>query len=126
MERLSAAASAVSGASASQALFSMLGTVLDFADSCSPEDDLTLLVVRRREAIMMSSPVRAIRIFRLLTGGRLRSCERRMPTGEEIFQIAELKFTPGSPSCNGGSGTGGVSKFMAKDGYGNAIHLNLP
>jgi serine phosphatase RsbU (regulator of sigma subunit) len=51
MERLASAASAVSNVSASKALFSLLGTVLDFADSCSPGDDLTLLVVRRREAI---------------------------------------------------------------------------
>jgi len=29
----------------------MLGAVLDFADTCSPGDDLTLLVVRRREAV---------------------------------------------------------------------------
>ena len=51
MGRLSAAAQAVSGATANQVLFSTLGAVLDFADACSPGDDLTLLVVRRREAI---------------------------------------------------------------------------
>lgn len=51
MDRLTAAARAVFGASASKALFSMLGSVLDFADSGSPGDDLTLLVVRRREAM---------------------------------------------------------------------------
>ena len=50
--RLLAAAGAVSGASANQALFSTLAAVLDFADACSPGDDLTLLVVRRREATM--------------------------------------------------------------------------
>jgi len=50
--RLSAAVGAVSGASANQVLFSTLGAVLDFADACSPEDDLTLLVVRRRAATM--------------------------------------------------------------------------
>ena len=49
--RLSAAANAVSGASANQVLFSTLGAVLDFADACSPEDDLTLLVIRRREGM---------------------------------------------------------------------------
>jgi serine phosphatase RsbU (regulator of sigma subunit) len=48
---LSAAAKAACGAGASQALFSTLGAVLDFADGCSPNDDLTLLVVRRREEI---------------------------------------------------------------------------
>ena len=51
MERLAAAASAVQGMPANKALFSMLGAVLDFADTCSPGDDLTLLVVRRSEAI---------------------------------------------------------------------------
>jgi sigma-B regulation protein RsbU (phosphoserine phosphatase) len=47
-ERLSAAARAVRGASANQALFSTLAKVLDFADACPPADDLTLLVVRHR------------------------------------------------------------------------------
>jgi serine phosphatase RsbU (regulator of sigma subunit) len=51
MERLTSAARTVPGASASKALFSLLGTVLDFADSCSANDDVTLLVVRRRPAI---------------------------------------------------------------------------
>ncbi len=48
-KRLSTAAGAVNNGSASQALFSTLGAVLDFADGCPPTDDLTLLVVRRRE-----------------------------------------------------------------------------
>jgi len=48
-KRLSTAAGAASGISASQTLFSTLGAVLDFADGCAPHDDLTLLVVRRRE-----------------------------------------------------------------------------
>jgi serine phosphatase RsbU (regulator of sigma subunit) len=52
MRRLSAAVSAVAGACANQVLFSTLGAVLDFAAGCSPEDDLTLLVIRRRESIM--------------------------------------------------------------------------
>jgi serine phosphatase RsbU (regulator of sigma subunit) len=57
--RLSAAVNAVAGACANQALFSMLGAVLDFASACPPEDDLTLLVVRRRESIMIArSPSR--------------------------------------------------------------------
>lgn len=51
IERLSAAAGAVSGTTARQALFSTLATVLGFADGCSPGDDLTLLVVRRRGVI---------------------------------------------------------------------------
>ena len=59
IRRLSAAANAVAGASANQVLFSTLGAVLDFADACSPEDDLTLLVIRRREGAMIErSPSR--------------------------------------------------------------------
>ena len=50
--RLSAAAQSLSGASANQVLFSTLAAVLDFADACPPEDDLTLLVVRRREVAL--------------------------------------------------------------------------
>jgi len=50
VDRLTAAGRGVHGLSASKALFSLLGTVLDFADSCSPHDDLTLLVVRCRDA----------------------------------------------------------------------------
>jgi len=53
MGRLTAAAKAVDVATANQVLFSTLGAVLDFADACPPEDDLTLLVVRRHEAIVM-------------------------------------------------------------------------
>ncbi len=53
---LAAAAKVVSGASASKALFSLLATVLDFADTCSLNDDLTLLVVRRREAVKNDQP----------------------------------------------------------------------
>jgi sigma-B regulation protein RsbU (phosphoserine phosphatase) len=52
MRRLSASANAVSGANANQVLFSTLGAVLDFADGCSLEDDLTLLVILRREGIV--------------------------------------------------------------------------
>src|SRR6267143_4623588 len=44
MERLTAAGKAMGGATANQVLFSTLGAVLDFADACPPEDDLTLLV----------------------------------------------------------------------------------
>jgi serine phosphatase RsbU (regulator of sigma subunit) len=45
-DRLATAVRAVSDASAASALFSLLGTVLDFAASCSPTDDLTVLVLR--------------------------------------------------------------------------------
>jgi serine phosphatase RsbU (regulator of sigma subunit) len=49
MNRLIAAAKSVFGASASKTLFSLLATVLDFAGSCSPADDITLLIIRRRD-----------------------------------------------------------------------------
>ena len=51
-KRLSTVAGAASNGSANQALFSTLGAVLDFADGCSPADDLTLMVVRRREGAL--------------------------------------------------------------------------
>jgi serine phosphatase RsbU (regulator of sigma subunit) len=69
--RLSAAANAVGGASANQVLFSTLGAVLDFADACSPEDDLTLLVIRRREGNMIERPPSRSKDF---------SAPRREPT----------------------------------------------
>ena len=50
-ERLAAAAKAVNGGTANQVLFSTLGAVLDFADTCPPGDDLTLVIVRRREGL---------------------------------------------------------------------------
>ena len=53
VERLKAAAKAASGATANRVLFSTLAAVLDFADTCPPGDDLTLLVVRRSEALLM-------------------------------------------------------------------------
>jgi serine phosphatase RsbU (regulator of sigma subunit) len=58
--RLSAAVNAVGGASANQALFATLGAVLDFANARSPEDDLTLLVIRRRNGTVSEpSPSRS-------------------------------------------------------------------
>jgi sigma-B regulation protein RsbU (phosphoserine phosphatase) len=56
VERLTASAKAIGGATANQVLFSTLGAVLDFADTCSPEDDLTLLVVRRSETFAPQQP----------------------------------------------------------------------
>jgi len=47
MARLLKAARRFAQGSASQMLFSTLGTVMDFADGRAPADDLTLLVVRR-------------------------------------------------------------------------------
>jgi sigma-B regulation protein RsbU (phosphoserine phosphatase) len=55
MARLSATVNALNGASANQVLFSTLGSVLDFADSCTPGDDLTLLVVRHRDAVSLDA-----------------------------------------------------------------------
>jgi sigma-B regulation protein RsbU (phosphoserine phosphatase) len=53
LTRLLAAARAARGRSVSQTLFSALGAVLDFADGSPLSDDLTLLVVRRDDAIAM-------------------------------------------------------------------------
>ena len=82
MGRLSAAASAVSGASANQVLFSTLGAVLDFADACSPEDDLTLLLIRRREGTAIERPASRSKDFsaphrRATSAARLKKAERR-------------------------------------------------
>jgi len=71
MQRLSAVAKAVLGATANQVLFSTLGAVLDFADACPPGDDLTLLVVRRREALVAE---------RTSAGNKDFSKPRRRPT----------------------------------------------
>lgn len=48
-KRLATLAGAAGGASASQRLFSTLGAVLDFAGGRPLDDDLTLMVVQRRE-----------------------------------------------------------------------------
>lgn len=82
MGRLSAAVSAVGGACANQVLFSTLGAVLDFADGCSPEDDLTLLVIRRRENTMTGpSPSRRKKL----------STSRREPTSVVKPKSAERR-----------------------------------
>jgi serine phosphatase RsbU (regulator of sigma subunit) len=74
MERLTSAAKTMGGASANQVLFSTLGAVLDFADTCSPGDDLTLLVVRRREAI---TPGR-------ISGGNKEISRARRPQSSDV------------------------------------------
>jgi len=56
MGRLSVAAKSMRVTNANQVLFSMLATVLDFADSCPQEDDLTLLVVRRCDVAITERP----------------------------------------------------------------------
>jgi serine phosphatase RsbU (regulator of sigma subunit) len=75
--RLSAAAKADSGTTANEVLFSTLATVLDFADTCPPGDDLTLLVVRRCEAVITKRTSEGSKDFsvarrRLTASGRSR------------------------------------------------------
>jgi serine phosphatase RsbU (regulator of sigma subunit) len=89
MERLTAATRAVSGASASKALFSLLGTVLDFADSCSLEDDLTLLVVRRGAAVKGEQPRSRTKDFsvshrRPASGSRQKNSDRRGRSSKQL------------------------------------------
>jgi serine phosphatase RsbU (regulator of sigma subunit) len=83
VERLAAAARALMGVCANKALFSLLGTVLDFAESCSPPDDLTLLAVRRRDAAREERRRSSERDLSSLTGGGNRPRVRRTPSGEE-------------------------------------------
>jgi len=70
LTRLSAAARAAGGGSASETLFSTLGAVLDFADGSSLNDDLTLLVVRREVTMAIRS--------------RSRARDSSIPTREEV------------------------------------------
>lgn len=81
-ERLMAAAKAVGGATANQVLFSTLGAVLDFADACSPGDDLTLLVVRRREAIATDQPFAANKAISRPRGRRSSDRRRKQAANE--------------------------------------------
>lgn len=81
MQRLTEAARAVAGTSATKALFSLLGTVLDFADSCSPGDDVTLLVLRRQAASRRQS--RVIHKKDSSSLRRLASASRPGPFGRE-------------------------------------------
>jgi serine phosphatase RsbU (regulator of sigma subunit) len=57
IERLIEVAKTFGGASATQVLFSTLAAVLDFAERCPSTDDMTLLVLRRRETVSMASPM---------------------------------------------------------------------
>jgi hypothetical protein len=83
MERLTAAAKAVVGRSASKTLFSLLGTVLDFAGSCSPGDDMTLLVVRRRPLIKNESGLSRAKDLSAPSRRSTRSRRRKTSTGED-------------------------------------------
>ena len=89
MERLTATAKAMGGATANQVLFSTLGAVLDFADTCSPEDDLTLLVVRRREAIAPQQP---------FAGDKQSARPRRRPSSDPRPRQAAKKAEASSDS----------------------------
>jgi serine phosphatase RsbU (regulator of sigma subunit) len=81
VRRLATAARTVMGVNANQALFSLLGTVLDFADSCAPPDDLTLLVMRRRDYAKQVDA--RSEEFLSLNGGGSRLRGRRTVSGEE-------------------------------------------
>lgn len=78
-ERLSAAAKCVSGTTASQVLFSTLAAVLDFAGSCTPADDLTLLVVRRCEAVTIRGEAKGSNVVSM-TRRRIEPVESRQVT----------------------------------------------
>lgn len=58
-ERLAAAVRTCGGSSATQTLFSALGTVLDFSGGRPLDDDLTLMVVHRRGAPQPSLAAKA-------------------------------------------------------------------
>jgi serine phosphatase RsbU (regulator of sigma subunit) len=92
MQRLTAAAKAMGGASANQVLFSTLGAVLDFADTCSPGDDLTLLVVRRREAIAPGALPQAIETVRRPVGIKVPMFDRgKAQAKREQVRLTEQK-----------------------------------
>ena len=84
-KRLSIVAGATSNGSASQALFSLLGAVLDFADGCSPADDLTLMVVRRREGAPEERVRARAKDLRPFTVSRPQLGDRGRPAGEDSF-----------------------------------------
>lgn len=69
-KRLGASAGAAIATSASKTLFSTLGAVLDFAEGCSPDDDLTFLVVRRCEGALAASARTSTRDFSKLRNGQ--------------------------------------------------------
>jgi serine phosphatase RsbU (regulator of sigma subunit) len=81
MGRLSAVVNALGGACANQVLFSTLGAVLDFANACPPEDDLTLLVIRRHESTVTARSPSRSKAFsmphRELSAVRPKKAERR-------------------------------------------------
>lgn len=81
MERLAGAARSVSGVTASKALFSLLGTVLDFAETCSLADDLTLLVIRRRDGIKSEQARLRTKEFPVPQRGRTSASRPKNPEG---------------------------------------------
>lgn len=70
-KRLATAAVAAASAGASETLFSTLGAVLDFAGGCAPGDDLTVLVVRRREAPVTTNGRSRAKDFSALRFGQI-------------------------------------------------------
>ena len=77
IKRLARAASC--GGSANGTLFSTLGAVLDFAGGCAPGDDLTLLVLRRRESPCLEIGRSGSRDFSKLQAGRTSEAQHGGP-----------------------------------------------
>jgi serine phosphatase RsbU (regulator of sigma subunit) len=84
MGRLSAAAKSVVGSPANQVLFSTLATVLDFADACPPEDDLSLLVVRRGDGALTERASEHTKSFSALRRQRTSAARPGQPTSRRV------------------------------------------
>jgi len=86
VERLMASAQAVSRVGATKALFSLLATVLDFAQGCSLHDDLTLLVIRRRESLKSEHGRAQTKEFSAPSRRLPRARQPRRQAGEDTVQ----------------------------------------
>lgn len=84
-KRLAASAGAASATSASKTLFSTLGAVLDFAEGCSPGDDLTLLVVRRCEGALAARARTSTRDFSAIGNGQASGIPLGGVAGERLI-----------------------------------------
>src|SRR5580700_10869990 len=82
--RLSAAAKSVVGLPANQVLFSTLATVLDFADACPPEDDLSLLVVRRGDGALTERASEHTKSFSAPRRQRTSAARPGQPTSRRV------------------------------------------
>jgi hypothetical protein len=69
----------------------------------------------------LSGPLRAARIFRRLTVGQLRSSDRRKLNGEEIFEIAELKYARAACVASGA----GPEVVVCPHSRGNEIDFDV-